>query len=187
MQYTPQSRRHWGAFGGLAPQTKLRAPPKLKYESVDFFVNFLSVKPPRTNPKSPAEMQSSLLKTFWRRFWHTFQGKVPFIASSFMRCMSLRVPCGVASPQNCGGQKWATVFCFRHRLASQSTKWQETQEMWGKWPPCLRLCAYPNHFFRAGRVVLVSEISTFFRSSRYFLWSNGFDINSVIFYIVCDW
>jgi len=63
--------------------------------------------------------------------------------------VSIRVLSGVASLQNWAGKsfdfKQATVFVFD--TASQTTKRQETQDIWGKWPPYLRLCAYPKRFF----------------------------------------
>jgi len=71
--------------------------------------------------------------------------------------------------------KRATVFVFD--TASQSIKWQETLEIyeeWSPWPSCLRLCSY-QCFFLGRRVMLVFEITTFFRPSTYFLWSNGID------------
>ena len=52
-----QSCRHGGAFGGLAPQTKLQAPPNWNikhYKSVEF-LSIFSVKPPRRKAKPPIE------------------------------------------------------------------------------------------------------------------------------------
>ena len=63
------------ATGGLSwaqpPQTKLRAPPKLKYETLQIsrFLSNLNVKPPLYERKaSPHKGKAPLLTTFWRRF-----------------------------------------------------------------------------------------------------------------------
>ena len=66
---------------------------------------------------------------------NTFQSKVPAFIGSF-GCLSLRVPSGVASPK----LFWGKNFDFKKKeqqyfvsdTASQSTKSQETLELWGK-------------------------------------------------------
>jgi len=60
----PSSR--WG-FWGLVPTNKAPSLPKLKHETLYIcwvFVNFQSVKPPRTSPKSPAETQGPPIENF---------------------------------------------------------------------------------------------------------------------------
>jgi len=60
---------------------------------------------------------------------NTFPGKVPaFIAASFLVCLCLRVPSGVASPQGeemfkgrkCFDFRGKIVLCFRHHLSKHS-------------------------------------------------------------------
>jgi len=59
-----QSRRH-GGFDGLNPPKQCSRPPKLKYETlqISWVLSIFTV----SNP--PAQMETPLLKTFWRRFW----------------------------------------------------------------------------------------------------------------------
>ena len=63
-----QSRRHGGgAFVGLAPQTKLQAPPKLKHEtlrSVDILSIFRVSSPPAQTQSTPAGTQSPPIENF---------------------------------------------------------------------------------------------------------------------------
>jgi len=65
-----QSRRHGGAFVGLASPNKTPRPPNWNlehYKSVEF-LSILNIKPPSINAKPPPHKRKApLLTTFWRR------------------------------------------------------------------------------------------------------------------------
>jgi len=63
-----QSRRH----RGLTPQTRLQAPPKWNWNTINQlrFCQFLECQAPPHKPKAlPQKRKAPLMKNFWRRFW----------------------------------------------------------------------------------------------------------------------
>ena len=71
-----QSRRYWGAFGGLASPNKAPSPPPIEtWNTINQlrFCQFLECQAPPHKPKAP------LLKTFWRRFWFSSHRKLMFL------------------------------------------------------------------------------------------------------------
>ena len=75
---------------------------------------------------------------------------------------------------------------FVFDTASQSTNWQETLEIWGErlaWPPCLRLCTYPKHYFRGKSCVSFrkNHLFSFFSTFKLFSVVKWFDNHSICF------